>query len=99
MSTARFSGGAISTGDSLMSDFEKEVIERLSGIESDIKQIRDDLKEDYKILHGNGHPGLIHRVTVLETNQKAKENHVGIIAGVIGFVINAIIALFAVLKR
>ncbi len=82
-----------------MSDFEREVIERLSGIESDIKQVHKDLKEDYRILHGNGHPGLIHRVTVLEAHQKAKENHVGIIAGIIGFVINAIIALFAVFKN
>ena len=82
-----------------MNDFEKEVIESLTGIKSDIKQIRNDLKEDYKILHGNGHPGLIHRVTVLEAHQKAKENHVGIIAGIIGFIVNAIIALFAVFKN
>ena len=82
-----------------MNDFEREVIERLSGIESDIKQIREDLIEDYKVLHGNGHPGLIHRVTVLEANQKAKENHYGVIAGIIGFIVNAIIALFAVFKN
>ena len=83
----------------MTNDFEKEVIERLTGIESDIKQIRADLKEDYKILHGNGRPGLIDRITILETNTKDKDHHFGFFAGVIGFAINAIIALFAVLKR
>jgi len=82
-----------------MNSYEKEVIERLTRIEENIKQVRDDLQEDYKILHGNGQPGLVQRVTVLETNQKAKENHVGIIAGIIGFIINAAIAIYAALKN
>ena len=82
-----------------MNSYEKEVLERLTRIEENIKSVRNDLKEDYKILHGNGQPGLVHRVTVLETNQKAKENHFGIVAGIIGFIINAAIAIYAALKN
>ena len=51
-----------------MTKFEHDVIDRLSRIEADLKSVHTDLKEDYKILHGNGHPGLIHRLTVLEHN-------------------------------
>ncbi len=82
-----------------MNSFEKDVIERLSRIEENINKLKGDLKEDYKILHGNGQPGLIHRITVLEINQKAKENHYGMFAGIIGFIVNAALALYAALKN
>ena len=82
-----------------MTKFEQDVIERLTRIEANIVNLKGDLNEDYKILHGNGQPGLVHRVTVLETNQKSKESHVGIFAGVIGFIVNAAIAIYAALKN
>ena len=82
-----------------MTSYEKEVIERLTKIESDIGNLHEYLNADFKVLHGNGQPGLVHRVTVLETNQKAKENHFGIVAGIIGFIINAAIAIYAALKN
>lgn len=82
-----------------MNDFEREVIERLAGIESQIKTVREDLKEDYKVLHGNGTPGLIHRVTVLEAHQKEKDNHHGVLLAVVGFLVNAAIAIYAAIKN
>lgn len=45
-----------------MNDFEKQVIESLTKLETLIT-------EDHKILRGNGHPGLIDRVATLEQNQ------------------------------
>ncbi len=41
------------------SDFEKEVIEKLTKIVTIVE-------EDHKILHGNGQPGLMARVATLE---------------------------------
>ena len=82
-----------------MNKFEQDVIDRLARIEGHIEDVQGSLDRDYHILHGNGRPGLVDRVTALETNQKAKENHVGFFAGVIGFIVNAALALYAALKN
>lgn len=82
-----------------MTKFEQDVIERLSRIE-------ERLKNDFYTIHGNGKPGIVDkvqnittRVEHLESREKERSRHTGIIAGVIGFVVNAIIALYAALKH
>ena len=72
-----------------MTKFEKEVIERLIRIETDFKNARNDLKEDHKILHGNGQPGLIHRVTVLENHW----HWIKWLAGLVGTGVGVVLSL------
>jgi len=43
-----------------MTDFERDVIDRLGRIET-------KLDADFRALHGNGHPGLLDRVALLES--------------------------------
>ena len=71
-----------------MTKFEHDVIDRLSRIEADLKSVHTDLKEDYKILHGNGHPGLIHRLTVLEHNWRWVRWLSGVIGAGVGIVLS-----------
>ncbi|HHV04085.1 MAG TPA: hypothetical protein GXX64_09330 [Bacteroidales bacterium] len=71
--------------------FQKEVIERLTELRGDVKTIKSNLAEDYKILHGNGQPGLISRITVIENNWGWMKYLTGIIGMVIGFVISSIV--------
>lgn len=82
-----------------MNSFEKEVIDRLARIEENIEGLQGKLTNDYKVLHGNGQPGLVDRVTALETSQKSKATHTGFFAGIIGFIVNAAIAIYAALKN
>ena len=70
--------------------FQKEVIERLTELRGDVKTIRSQLAEDYKILHGNGQPGLISRITILENNFWWIKWLSGIVGAVIGFVASVI---------
>ena len=64
-----------------------------------IKVINEKLNTDYKHLHGNGSPGLIARVQALEDYKEAREKHHGAMWGVIGFIVNAAIAVYAVFKH
>ena len=72
-------------------EFQQEVIERLTELRGDVKTIKSNLAEDYKVLHGNGQPGLISRITVIENNWGWMKWLTGIIGMVIGFVISSII--------
>lgn len=82
-----------------MTAFEKEVIDRLGRIET-------KLDTDYRTLHGDGKPGLVDkldaledRVRDLETRREEKQKHFGVVAGAVGFVVNAAIALYAALRK
>lgn len=82
-----------------MTGFEKEVIERLARIE-------ERLTHDYHALHGNGKPGILEevknittRVELLERRAKEQTKQTGLVAGIIGFIVNAAIALYAALKH
>jgi len=82
-----------------MTQFEKDVIDRLARIE-------EKLTRDYQALHGNGKPGILDevknittRVDRLEQRQKQQSKQTGLIAGIIGFIINAAIALYAAIKH
>lgn len=50
-----------------MSDFEKDVIDRLARIEN-------SLKNDMKALYGNGKPGLVDKVNDLEKRLEVMES-------------------------
>ena len=66
-------------------DFELEVIERLAELRGDVKDIKLDLQEAHKVLHGNGRPGLVSRVTVMENDWAWARWVAGIVGGIIGF--------------
>lgn len=53
-----------------LTDFEKDVIDRLGRIET-------KLDNDFRAIHGNGQPGLLTRVTKLEEQQKINEGKKG----------------------
>ena len=44
-----------------------KIADILSEIRADIRVIKHDLAEDYKLLHGNGKPGLVADISALET--------------------------------
>ena len=52
-----------------MDEFQRDVIDRLGRIET-------KLDNDYKALHGNGKPGLLDRVTTLESENKLAVDNV-----------------------
>ena len=80
-----------------MTDTERD--ELLIRLDESTKEIKNKLKADYAHLHGNGRPGLLERVQKLEDWQAARQHHYAVIAGVIGFVINAIGVLYAIFKK
>lgn len=80
-----------------MTDEERD--ELLSRLDERTEEIKNKLKTDYAHLHGNGRPGLLERVQKLEDWQAARQHHWGLTAGVIGFVVNAATAIWALLKK
>lgn len=80
-----------------MTDTERD--ELLIRLDESTKEIKNKLKTDYAHLHGNGRPGLLERVQKLEDWQSARQHHWGAVAGVIGFIVNAAIALLAYIKK
>ena len=70
-----------------MNGVDKDVIERLTRIESAIEEIKEALKRDYKLLHGNGQSGLEHRVAALELNWRWVKWLAGIIGAGIGYAV------------
>ena len=87
-----------------MTDAERD--RYLLQIVSDIAEIKVKVNNDYAALYGNGKPGLLEdvknitsRLTVLETKEKAKQNHAGFFAAVIAWIVNAAIAVYAAFKQ
>ena len=72
-------------------EFQQDVLERLTELRGDVKTIKSNLASDYKILHGNGQPGLISRITVIENNWRWMKWLAGIIGAIIGFVASTIV--------
>lgn len=75
-------------------------------ISCDISEMKTKLNTDYKTLHGNGSPGLVHshsqlekRVAKIENDHEKNSRHWGLIAGIVAFIVNASIALYAIFKR
>ena len=71
-----------------MTDQERD--ELLIRLDERIKDISSKLKTDYAHLHGNGRPGLIERVQLLEDWRASMHHHWGAVAAVVGFLINLI---------
>ena len=87
-----------------MTDAERD--RYLLQIVSDIAEIKVKVNNDYAALYGNGKPGLLEdvknitqKVAVLEERQQEHNKHTGMIAGIIGFIINAAIALWAAIRN
>lgn len=85
---------------------ENERDRMLINIEKMISAMNVKIDSDFRALYGNGKPGLIEdmkniteRVVTLETREKERSHHYGVFAGVIGFIINAALALWAALKH
>lgn len=78
-----------SESDSL---FKMDVIERLARIE-------EQLKADYKALHGNGKKGLIDRVSKLENSFYAGGMIYRVLVGIVAWVITTAVAIYAAVKN
>lgn len=53
---------------------DEKILNLLMEISGDIKVIKRDLGEDYKLLHGNGKAGLVERVTEIETQMRERRS-------------------------
>ena len=73
-------------------DFEREVIERLTSIE--VK-----LDADYRALHGNGKPGLLDRVNKLENSIYAGGMLYRVIVSFIAWLVALAVAIYAAVKN
>lgn len=87
-----------------MTDAERD--RYLLQIVKDIAEIKVKVNSDYAALYGNGKPGLIQdvkditeRLVTLEVKDKENNRHAGLVAGIVGFIVNAAIALWAALKN
>ena len=76
----------------LYSDFEREVIERLTSIE--VK-----LDADYRALHGNGKPGLLDRVNKLENSMYAGGFLYRTIVSFVAWFVALAVAIYAAIKN
>lgn len=76
----------------LYSDFEREVIERLTSIE--VK-----LDADYRALHGNGKPGLLDRVNKLENSMYAGGFLYRTVVSFIAWFVALAVAIYAAVKN
>lgn len=86
-----------------------EISQILIEIRADVKVMKHELGEYYKLLHGNGQPGLlekhnelVRRVDKIETSfesmKDTKKSHVTIILAIVGHVIAIGTAIIAFLK-
>ena len=80
-----------------MTDSERD--ELLIRLDERTRKILADMKDDFHALYGNGRPGLLDRVQSLEDWKSAHDRHYGVIAGIIGFIVNAAIAIYAIAKK
>ena len=87
-----------------MTDRERD--QKLLQMCEDIAEIKVKVSSDYRAIYGNGKPGLLEdmkniteRVVTLEAKEKERQHHYGVLAGVIGFIINSALAIWAALKH
>ena len=71
-----------------MTQYEREVIERLARMESEIGEIKGALERDRLILYGNDRPGLVNRVAALELNWRWVKWLAGIVGAGVGFLVS-----------
>ena len=87
-----------------MTDAERDRL--LLSISRTLGSIETKLDQDYHALHGNGGPGLLQkmekaneRLVQLETKDKERAHHYGVFAGIVGFIVNAALAIYAAFKN
>ena len=80
-----------------MTDAERDAL--LIRLDERTKAIKEALTRDFAVLYGNGKPGLLSRVQKIEDWQAAKQHHYGLIAAVLGFIVNAAGVLYAIFKK
>lgn len=80
-----------------MTDAERD--ELLIRLDERTRKITEELDADFRALYGNGKPGLVERVQKIEDWQAARQHHWGAAAAVIGFIINAAVAVYAIVKK
>lgn len=87
-----------------MTDNERDKL--LLEMNRTLGSIQTKLDQDYHALYGNGSPGLLEevknitkRLVTLETKETERSHHYGVFAGVIGFIVNAALAIYAALKN
>ena len=87
-----------------MTDAERDRV--LMQILQEVSEMRVKLSADYSALYGNGKPGLLEevkqitaRVVTLEVRDKEHSRRTGLIAGIVGFIINAALAVWAALRH
>lgn len=72
--------------------FQKEVLERLAELRLDTRTIKVQLAEERRVLHGNGQPGLVSRITIIENNWRWIKWLSTLAGGGAGFVLSSIIS-------
>jgi len=87
-------------------DAMNKINSTLGKIEGKISSIEDKLENDYHELHGNGQPGLIHKVNELqtkvsnlETELKAKQNYSLWIVNAIAWFATFALGIFNLLSK
>ena len=85
---------------------DKERDQMLIDIRETLAGIKVKIESDYRAIYGNGKPGLIEdmkniteRVVTLEAKEVERQKHYGVFAGIIGFIVNAALAIYAALKN
>lgn len=73
-----------------------EIREALKRIESQLGEIKEALDRDFKALYGNGHAGLLSRMSAMETWQKG---HSDVWKWIVSTVIAVAAVAVAALKR
>ena len=79
-----------------MTDTEKELLIR---IDERTKDIQEALARDYKLLHGNGQPGLLERVQKLENMHQNENTMLKKYGSVIAWLITTALAIYSTLKH
>lgn len=83
-------------------DLEKYVIETgqaLARIDERLGHIQGALDRDFLALHGNGHPGILERLTKLEEAQKSTWNTVRTVGTVIGVILSLLMSIAGLVWR
>lgn len=89
-----------------MTQFEKDVYDKLTNISERLGKIETKLNADYAELHGNGKPGLIKEVetinkklTAIDVKNTLNAGVVSTIIGILAWIITTIIAVYGAIRH
>lgn len=78
---------------------QKDRDEILLRVQFQIDEIHKSLARDYKILHGNGQPGLLSRVQSLEDFHKNENTFTKKFGGAVAWLLTTAIAIYSLIKH